>query len=295
VLLDDGERVGELTIRLYKLGAITGSVVDDSGEPLVGVSLRSYRRVLIGGRRVFTPFGGNTMTDDRGMYRLANLVPGEYVISVPSSLTTMPSDFVPDGRAPNFEATMSMPGSMGFSFGSGGRQLTPDSRFLLQQSSNSAANVVVTPDGRLRSTPTIFHSSSRTIGEAQIIAVDSGEERSGIDLVVPLVPAANISGQLVSPEGPASGYAIHLIPGDADDMTVETAAGSAVTAADGSFMFLAVPAGQYVLQTVRVPRNRGPVPPPPPPPPPPSASGRFETMLPIPASPVAAVSDQPLL
>ena len=64
--LDDGEKMPDATIRLFKLGSIAGTVIDDAGEPVVSTMIRVYRRSLLSGRRVLTPAGGQTLTDDRG-------------------------------------------------------------------------------------------------------------------------------------------------------------------------------------------------------------------------------------
>ncbi len=87
-----------------------------------------------------------------------------------------------------------------------------------------------------------------------------------------LAPTANVSGMLLGPEGPAANYVLHLVPSEKDDMSFDPDVATAVTDQTGAFMFLAVPAGQYVIQTSRVPEPS----PPPPPPPPPGANTRTE-------------------
>src|SRR5688500_9881796 len=51
--LNEGERVGNVVVRLWKHAAISGTIVDESGERLVGVTVRAFRRTVIGGRRRF--------------------------------------------------------------------------------------------------------------------------------------------------------------------------------------------------------------------------------------------------
>jgi protocatechuate 3,4-dioxygenase beta subunit len=82
-------RVGEnLTLNLVKGGEITGRVTDETGEPLVGVSVGSQRLRDSEGKRLGSEFAGtynaSTVTDDRGIYRLYGLKPGVYVIWVSS-------------------------------------------------------------------------------------------------------------------------------------------------------------------------------------------------------------------
>jgi protocatechuate 3,4-dioxygenase beta subunit len=47
---------------------------------------------------------------------------------------------------------------------------------------------------------------------------------------------------------------MHLMPGDSGTLSSEPGIGTAVTDASGNFMFLGVPAGSYVIQTMRIPR-----------------------------------------
>ncbi len=68
--------VSDLQIRLWRLGSITGRVVDERGEPVVGVAVRGFSAVLVAGHRQLVGTDVVT-TDDRGEYRLANLMPGQ--------------------------------------------------------------------------------------------------------------------------------------------------------------------------------------------------------------------------
>jgi hypothetical protein len=80
LLVDDGQRVGDVVIPMWKYGAISGNVVDEAGEPLIGVQVRAFQRRMMAGRRRILE-GPTAQTDDRGFYRIANLIPGEYLIA----------------------------------------------------------------------------------------------------------------------------------------------------------------------------------------------------------------------
>jgi Carboxypeptidase regulatory-like domain len=82
LMLADGERVSVSAITMWKHAAISGVVVDDGGEPVTGARVRALRRTPLRGRE----FGGesSTTTDDRGLYRLAQLPPGDYLVVVAS-------------------------------------------------------------------------------------------------------------------------------------------------------------------------------------------------------------------
>jgi len=72
----------QLRIRMVKGGVITGVVSNHKGEPVVGVSVRA---LLVGDKRDFvTVFGREstlTETDDRGVYRIYGLPPGQYLVA----------------------------------------------------------------------------------------------------------------------------------------------------------------------------------------------------------------------
>src|SRR4029453_1439429 len=103
--LETGEKVLDAVFRLSKSAAITGTVLDEAGEPVVNVQVRSFRRTVADGR---TRWGGftTTLTDDRGIYRIAALSPGDYAIGVTSATSTMPAATVEAYR----EAVLSGPG-----------------------------------------------------------------------------------------------------------------------------------------------------------------------------------------
>ena len=62
-----------------KLATVAGSVRDDAGDPVVGNEIRIFRRTITDGQAAWR-LNGLTRTDDRGEYRLANLLPGTFVV-----------------------------------------------------------------------------------------------------------------------------------------------------------------------------------------------------------------------
>ena len=84
--------ISDMSIPMWRPGSITGRVLDEAGEPVVGVFVRAVRRARAGGRDVFAA-GPLNATDDTGAYRISNLDPGQYIVNVPSVLgqTPMPN------------------------------------------------------------------------------------------------------------------------------------------------------------------------------------------------------------
>src|SRR6185503_15767461 len=71
--------------------AIGGTVTDENNEPVVGIYVRALAIASIAGARQYAA-GPIALTDDRGMYRIAGLPPGQYLISVPTVGASIPAD-----------------------------------------------------------------------------------------------------------------------------------------------------------------------------------------------------------
>jgi hypothetical protein len=88
---------------LWRTAVITGSVMDEHGDPVAGIGVQALRRTMKNGRAALTE-GIRARTDDRGTYRLTNLRGGEYVLALPPSIATrsnlkIPLLFYPSSRS----------------------------------------------------------------------------------------------------------------------------------------------------------------------------------------------------
>src|SRR5262245_10384160 len=89
----DRQRITNVVIRMWKTAAIAGTVVDEAGEPVVGVRVQAFGRTFIAGRP--RAAGGQPVTtDDRGAYRLATLLPGDYYVAVLPGEASLPAGSV---------------------------------------------------------------------------------------------------------------------------------------------------------------------------------------------------------
>ena len=70
-----------LTITMIKGGVITGTVTNAKGEPLTGVPVRAMQSASSPSslNSLFTGSSGDD-TDDRGVYRIYGLLPGQYIV-----------------------------------------------------------------------------------------------------------------------------------------------------------------------------------------------------------------------
>lgn len=77
----DGTSSAEIVVRAERGGAITGKITYPDGEPAVGAQINVF--VKEGKRWSHAQFvSSGAQTDDRGIYRIYPLQPGEYVLSV---------------------------------------------------------------------------------------------------------------------------------------------------------------------------------------------------------------------
>ena len=266
--LAEGERATNVTLQLWKNSVITGTVVDEASEPIVGLSVRAMRRTWTAGHARYS-MAGMGQTDDRGTYRVTGLRSGDYIVAIAQTPVTMPAAgggastidvaalqaMVAGGAAGSDpSALMANLMSMMSSRGGGGIRV---GNWVLQTS--SVVPPVLTPDGRMFAYRTTFFPSASVSSQSTAIAIGAAEDRSGIDLQLRPVPVVRISGVATAPDGPLTSTQIRLLPATGDDTADDTIdSATTTTAGDGSFTFLAVPPGQYMLRVVRPPKPAAP-------------------------------------
>jgi hypothetical protein len=255
----DGERVSDVRIRLWKTAVLTGTVVDEAGEPAVVTPVRVYRRVAVAGRVRYTPTVYAT-TDDRGVYRASGLAPGDYIVAVPQTQATMPSAImdsmlqgIAGGGSPITGALMDVMSSGGGAIRGTGVRVGD---LMLSSEAGAAAP---SSDGRIFAYQTVLYPSAVSLSQASLISLKSGDERSGIDLQLRLAPTFRVSGNVSFPGGTAGLLTVRLTPA-ADDGTGDLGfdVATAATRQDGTFTFLGVPPGQFFVRVIKPPRPQIP-------------------------------------
>ena len=180
VMLQDGQRIRDLELTLAKGGAIAGTVVDQRGEPLPGVPIMAWliRTSLSGSRTLDYPRDQpvTVITDDRGMYRIFGLAPGEYTIG-----TSWYYSGSPEVRIPS------------------------DSEIRAAFQSTSQSGITTSPTiaapqpqpPRFNFPPTIIPGVLDPMS-ASTVALGPGESRDGVDLRMQFVPMSEIVGTITS-------------------------------------------------------------------------------------------------
>jgi hypothetical protein len=256
----DGARVTDAVITMWRLAAISGTVRDDRGEPAVGVAVWALRRTTAGGRLELTLTGGTVESaDERGQYRLSNLMPGSYVVSVrlstqSAAVSTVDAyrEAVTSGTTAEIMRGWSETGAL--SMATAG--LVVDDWQV--STSLGMPQPLPGPGGTLLIHPTVYHPQATSTGDATVLTLGSGDERLGIDLTLPLVAGVRVSGTLQGPDGPAANHGLRLHPVHTGGPASDVPAAYATTDAAGRFALLGVPPGTYVLRAYRVP-PRGPM------------------------------------
>jgi hypothetical protein len=278
----EGERVVDITVRLWRGASIDGTVFDEAGEPLVGLTVAAVRRTTDG--RLLT--GPTARTDDRGAYHLSTLAPGEYLVVVPQLQVLMPLSTVeaaaagPLAQADALRLAMTMaPTSAAGGIRAGDSAVAPPSD---AGATNSLAPVA--RGDRTFVYQTTFFPNVTATSRASPITLRSGEERTGVDLHLQPVAAVAVSGTLRDARGPVSNFGVRLLPADSDDGASALDVATTATDGRGAFSFPLVPSGRYTVAALRIT----------PPPPPPGAPAPELPALGVWASQAIAVGDRPV-
>jgi hypothetical protein len=254
IQLADGQNFNRATIALPHGGVITGVVVDEIGEPASGTQVRVLRYVLRTGERVLQEAGRDT-ADDRGMYRIFQLQPGEYIVNAePRNMS------VGDLRASiSTEVQTLLQQAQTLS----GRGATPDAAALASLAASGRGSALMDRVTQLQEQlaqaeqqPTsayapVYYPGTTSASGASTVTLGVGEERGGVDFQLQLVPTTRVSGVVAGPNGaPPAGTQVALLPADRSSLPGLFAFSINQTRVgpDGRFTFNNVTPGQYSLQ-----------------------------------------------
>ena len=239
IAVADGGRLEGLTIRLPRGAAISGTVRDAGGRPMVGVSVGAYRYgySTLGERRLSSY--AFAVSDDRGEYRVWGLPPGDYVVAAtpqaPGALLATRADFALLTVAEVDRLLQ------------GGR---PDV---------SAPNAPPVPTGNYAP---VFYPATTDPTSAVTFTLAAGDERDGVDLAVTLLRTARVTGVVGRPDGqPVGSASVRLSrAGEAANLLGESAAFRSRTvslANDGRFMLEDIAPGNYRVLVQSTPARAG--------------------------------------
>jgi uncharacterized protein (DUF2141 family) len=282
IQLADGQKLEKANINLPKGSVVTGIVVDENGEPSPGTQVRVMRYVMRTGEKTLEQ-SGQDQTDDRGIYRVYGLQPGEYLVSasprnmnigdmrqtvmaeIESIMQQMAAAGVETGRGSGRggggggEGGGGGLGRAGRGFEGGplggrGQALIERANQLQQQLQQGEQ------DQPVAYAPVYFPGTTSPSG-ATSVTLGVGDERSGVDFQLQLVPTARIEGSVTSADGTMPpGTQVSLVPQDQAGLPQIPGlnTNTSRTMQNGRFQFTGVAPGQYRLMARAV--IRAPVP-----------------------------------
>jgi protocatechuate 3,4-dioxygenase beta subunit len=243
ILLADGQQLAA-NMTLMRGGVITGTVYGADGEPLYRAQVSAYRYAMQAGVRRLQQNNG-TSTDDRGMYRFANLQPGDYLIGA-----------TPNASDAQLAARMNPDASAVEQAIATGKVLPPSAPGLpstvLVPAPQPPSQATMDAMSMLSYLPT-YHPSSPAPSAAQIIHITGGDEHTAADVAVQYLEAGSITGTIATALKP--GVMVRLMLSN-NDPTIESF-NSAQLDQSGKFTFRAVTPGTYTVlaQTVPAPQQ----------------------------------------
>jgi len=203
---------------------ISGTVLDQFGQPLAGATVRAMRNgysVSTGTRRL-NPVDVSASPDERGAYRIYGLAPGDYYIAVTNA-------------TPSSE---------------GGRDLHLTSEVDVRDALESSSQPIGSPAANVPQ-PTVgfaqvFYPGTTSVPQATPISVKAGEERTGVDFAVTYISTTHVAGTVTSPVGEPI-PAVVFLTDPASRLAGSYKTAHVMAGPDGRFTFSDIVPGPYVM------------------------------------------------
>jgi hypothetical protein len=215
-----------ISIRLPRAAVISGTLLDETGQPPTAVVLYVMRYIALNGERRLSRASGTSVgPDERGQYRIYGLAPGEYYVVASSTFFG-----VRNGSDLHLTSDVDVQQAVA------AIQAGPSSPI----SDVAQRSVTLAP---------MYYPGVYNVAQAGAITVRAGEERSGVDFVVSYAASVHVEGTATGVDGaPARDAVITLV--NADPNAAMLGFGPLKTArtdANGRFSFSEVTPGSYII------------------------------------------------
>ena len=233
IQLADGQKF-TANLQLPRGSVITGTVVDEYGEPTAGTQVRVLRYAMQAGRRTLQQSGSGA-TDDRGIYRVYGLQPGDYIVSA------VPRNAGPAIDVARLQAELAQVRErMASAAADAGvaRELATRAGMLqgqLPQAEEQATGYAP-----------VYFPGTVSASQAGTVTLNIGEERASVDFQLVRVPLAQIDGTVVNSTGQATDN-VQVTLTDAAPSVPGAITIAARADAEGRFHLSNVPPGSYRL------------------------------------------------
>ncbi len=229
ITLAANQRLDRVALPITRGGVITGTVYDEVGDVVYGTSVQAMRYVMRNGVRSLQVMRTAT-TDDRGIYRLPVLPPGEYaIVATPRDNGLMQMELVKR----QMEVAMAEAARAGAV-----EQMSAEMR-------NLRARVESEPAAPTTGYPPTFHPASLLASGSTAVTIEGLEERAGIDVRLPLVSLGAISGVVTGEGMLPPGVLVTLY--DTAETAVTFGVRTTRVGPNGQFSFTSLPPGNYGL------------------------------------------------
>ena len=226
------QAMAAVELRLSRAGVLSGRIADDTGAAVenCGAFVYALRATMRNGRRTFDKAGtrmSGDCVDDRGVYRIYALPPGEYIVAAIPGLGTASA-----------------------------RELPPED---IQEADRALRDPAYVPASsasrRVIGWAPMFFPGVTSADAATPITLASGEERHGVNLAFQPVPMTTIQGVVTMPEGwSAASAQINMLPARPGAPVWGTGINSSIggygtarAGADGRFTLTGVAPNDYVF------------------------------------------------
>jgi len=190
VTLAEGQRLN-IALKMLRGAVITGTL-QDNGRPVAQVNVSASPVREVDGVRTSAGFRQSFQTDDRGVYRIWGLAPGDYVVSA-----SVRSSGTGELRAIS-EAEVQW----------AERQLQPGA-----VSATTPGMAAAPPPSQTVAQAPVFYPGTTDAASAALVKVAAGQERTGVDFGVSYVPTARVEGVVLDADGnPAATAQLNIVP-----------------------------------------------------------------------------------
>ena len=233
IQLSDGQKF-HADLRLPKGSVLTGTILDEHGEPAPQVSVRAMRVTMQNGARTLTGTS-SASTDDRGIYRIFGLMPGEYLVCATPRTT-----IVTDAERARIELQALQQSLEAVVRANPAEGAAIRERIASLQTRVAEPNSDEAPAGHAP----VCYPGAISAAAASTVTVGVGEERPAVDLQLQLAPLARIEGTVVNSTG-AQIREIQVRLAELNPMGDSLPMPTARAGSDGRFRLSGVPPGQY--------------------------------------------------
>lgn len=227
IAVADAQQVTDIRVALPRGAVITGTLRLATGEPLADTQVIAVpiAQAEAGGRLVATV---EFATDDRGVYRIYGLEPGDYLVGALPSIGRGEVEL----RTRSFEDIV--------------RELTEQAG-RPAVTPNATTATATTPEPALVGYAPTYYPGTPVANSAAAVTVGLGEVREGVDIPIAMIPMSTISGTVIGIDGlPAQAVSIATDTiGPPLPLASLVGVRSSRPDADGQFTITNVPPGSY--------------------------------------------------